>query len=405
MAKSAQTQIIIPQSSSEQGYAFEYLLLKYFQQVRGNTVEHFSTYKHGKDKKWYQIDGLLVGNKRQLLEAKFYQKSVGCREVDPEERLRAAKAFDCDELLFISLNGFRDDIRIWAASASLPVNFVEWNDIRQEVLETLEGTFTVLLDQLVIEDRTVTSISNPNSRLFFSNQLNGAMIANFPEFRVYPDSIELWLRRLRKLSIWQEQLSNGQFQYKEALETVQLVSNCETSLSLEEAWRIEDSFSGYAGRTYSAVKETAQALKNLSGSAVVKSVIQEIHNSFQQDRIPKDRTGEAGVRDSLNALAFMELVKRPLQKGEGYSFTPLGWAYVRGSEPDDEIFVQKLNEWLPFYYLRKAIQEHGVALTAKSIIDWFQIQYAPYEPYAKCLYNKNKVDGLVSWYKQLGFGA
>ncbi len=54
--------------------------------------------------------------------------------------------------------------------------------------------------------------------------------------------------------------------------------------------------------------------------------MQEIHNSFQQDRIPKERTGEAGVRDSLSALAFMGLVKRPSQKGEGYSFTPLGWA-------------------------------------------------------------------------------
>ncbi|HEY9627483.1 MAG TPA: hypothetical protein V6C84_09290 [Coleofasciculaceae cyanobacterium] len=120
---------------------------------------------------------MLVSDKRQLLEAKFYQKPVGCREIDPEERLRAAKAFDCDELLFISLNGFKDDIRMWATSAYLPVNSVEWNDIRREVLEAFEGTFTVLLDQLITEDRTVTSILNPKSRLFFSNQLNGASIA------------------------------------------------------------------------------------------------------------------------------------------------------------------------------------------------------------------------------------
>jgi hypothetical protein len=405
MTKSTQTQIIIPQSPAEQGYAFEYLLLKHFQQVRGDRVEHFSTYKHGKDKKWYQIDGLLVGDKRQLLEAKFYQRPVGCREINPEERLRAAKAFDCDELLLISLNGFKDDIRMWATSASIPVNFVEWNDLRQELLETFDGTLTVLLDQLSIEDKTATSISNPNSKLFFSSHLKGTSITNFPEFSVYPDSVELWLRRLRKLSSWQEELLNARFQYEEALETVQLVPSRENYLSLEEAWRIEDAFSGYAGRTYNAVKETAQALKNLSGSAVLKNVMQEIHNSFQQNRVPKDRTGEAGVRDSLNALAFMELVKRPLQRGENYSLTSLGWAYVRGSEPDDELFIQKLNEWLPFFYLRKAIQGDGVAPTAKSIIEWFQMQYAPYEPYARCLYNKNKVDGLIAWYKQLGFRA
>ncbi len=403
MANLSQTQIIVPQSPSEQGYAFESLLLQYFQQVRGKQIEYFSTYKHGKDKKWYQIDGLLVSDKRQLLEAKFYQKPVGCREIDPEERLRAARAFDCDELLLISLNGFKDDIRTWATSASIPVKFVEWSKLREDVLRTFEGIFTVLLEQISITDRTATSISNPNSRLFFSEELRGESVANFPEFSVYPDPVELWLRRLSRLCHWQEQLSNGQFRYQKNLETVQLVSARDSCLSLEEAWLIEDAFSGYAGRTYSAVQETAQALKNLTGSASLKSVKQEIHDSFQQDRSPDARTGGAGVRDALNALAFMKLVERPTGRGGSYRLTPLGWAYVRDDEPDDQLFAQKLNEWLPFHYFRKAIEEFGVLLNAKNIIDWFQAQYAPYEPYARCLYNKNKVDGLLAWYKQLGF--
>ena len=403
MANLLQTQIIVPQSPPEQGYAFESLLLQYFQQFRGNRIEHFSTYKHGKDKKWYQIDGLLVSDKRQLLEAKFYQKPVGCKEIDPEERLRAARAFECDELLFISLNGFKDDIQSWANSASIPVNFVEWSELREDVLRTLEGTFTVFLDQVLIAGRTATSISNPNSNLFFSENLCGESIINFPEFSVYPDSVELWLRRLRRLCHWQEQLSNGQFRYQETLGTVQLVSDRDSCLSLEEAWLIEDAFSGYAGRTYSAVKETAQALKNLTGSANLKSVKQEIHDSFQQDRNPDDRPGDAGVRDALNALAFMKFVERPTARGGSYCLNPLGWAYVRDDEPDNQLFMQKLNEWLPFHYFRKAVEEYNVLLNARNIIDWFQTQYAPYEPYARCLYNKNKVDGLIAWYKQLSF--
>ncbi|MGI0486583.1 hypothetical protein ACN4EK_14175 [Pantanalinema rosaneae CENA516] len=403
MATTSQTQIIFPQSSSEQGYAFEYLLLRYFQQIRGSTIEHFSTYKHGKDKKWYQIDGLLVNNKRQLLEAKFYQKPVGCREIDPDERLQAAKAFDCDELLLVSLNGFKDDVRSWASSVSLPVRFVEWNEIREDVLESFEGTFTVLLDQVLLEETVATSFSNPKSKLSFSNQLNASSIAGFPEFSVYSDSVELWLRRLRRLADWQEQLTNGQFHYQNALETVRLLPDKDSYLSLEEAWRIEEAFSGYAARTYGAVRETAQALRNLGGSAVLKAVVQEIHLSFQQDRRPDKRTGDSGVRDSLNALAFMALVQRPVQRGDGYTLTPLGWAYVRGDEPDDQIFRERLTEWLPFRYFRLAIEEYQVPLDKRSIIEWFQTQYAPYEPYARCLFNANKVDGLITWYKQLGF--
>jgi hypothetical protein len=237
----------------------------------------------------------------------------------------------------------------------------------------------------------------------FSNQLNATHIAGFPEFSVYADSVELWLRRLRRLADWQEQLTNGQFHYQNTLETVQLLPDKDSYLSLEEAWQIEDAFSGYAARTYGAVRETAQALRNLGGSAVLKAVVQEIHLSFQQDRRPEKRTGDSGVRDSLNALAFMTLVQRPLQRGDDYTLTPLGWAYVRGDKPDDQIFRGRLTEWLPFRYFRLAIEEYKVPLDKKKIIEWFQTQYAPYEPYARCLFNANKVDGLLAWYKQLGF--
>lgn len=303
----------------------------------------------------------------------------------------------------VSLNGFKDDVRLWANSVSLPVRFVEWNEIREDVLESFEGTFTVLLDQVLLEAATATSFSNPKSKLSFSNQLNATSITGFPEFSVYADSIELWLRRLRRLADWQEQLSNGQFHYQHTLETVRLLPDKNSYLSLEEAWRIEDAFSGYAARTYGAIRETAQALKNLGGSAVLKAVVQEIHLSFQQDRRPDKRTGDSGVRDSLNALAFMALVQRPVQRGDGYTLTSLGWAYVRGDKPDDQIFRQKLTEWLPFQHFRSAIEEYQVPLDKKSIIEWFQTQYAPYEPYARCLFNANKVDGLITWYKQLEF--
>jgi len=123
----------------------------------------------------------------------------------------------------------------------------------------------------------------------------------------------------------------------------------------------------------------------------------ELHESFQVS------TGKAGVRDSLNALSFMGFVNRPSVRKGNYSLTALGWAYVRNDETDDELFRDKLSEWLPFRYLRIAIEEYCVKPNPRAIVEWFKLQYAPYEPYAKSLFNANKTDGLLKWYKQLNY--
>jgi hypothetical protein len=397
MTDSSTAQIIFPMSPSERGFAFEELLLSYFRRSQDITVEQSSTWMHSNDGIWYQIDGVLAGNQRQLLEAKFYQKPVGLEQIKPERRLDAARAFDCDELLVVALNGFKADMMAWATTAPLPVKLVAWSDLRGEVLRSLEGTFTVLLDQINLEDKTAKSAIAVNSKLYFNTPLEAISIKSFPEFAIYPDTIECWLRRLPKLGVWQEQFANGQFYYRDDLETVHLQPSRNSLLTLEEAWRIEDAFSGYAARTYNAVRETAQALKQCQGSADLKTIV-EVVNSHQP--VGK-KTGRAGVSDSLRALTLQKLVEVQSGKGKVYNLTPIGWAYMRGEEPDDLIFAQQLNEWLPFRYLRWAVEEHGVPLSERSIMEWFRVQYAPYKPYARCLYNPNKVYGLITWYKQL----
>jgi hypothetical protein len=82
----------------------------------------------------------------------------------------------------------------------------------------------------------------------------------FPEFVTLPDSLELWLRRLPRLAEHLSQLSHGEFWYDHPSGQVQLVPQRASDLSLQEAWEIEDAFSGYASRTYPAVRATAQAL-------------------------------------------------------------------------------------------------------------------------------------------------
>jgi len=85
-----------------------------------------------------------------------------------------------------------------------------------------------------------------------------------------------------------------------------------------------------------------------------------------------------------------------------YHLTPLGQAYVATGTPDDVLFSQVLRVWPPYAQTRKAILEHGVASESAAVANYFKAQYAPYEPYAKCLFNPKKCDGLVKWHERFG---
>jgi hypothetical protein len=52
--------------------------------------------------------------------------------------------------------------------------------------------------------------------------------------------------------------------------------------------------------------------------------------------------------------------------------------------------------------MRSAILERGVSPELVAVADYFKAHYAPYEPYAKCLFNQNKSDGLVKLYDIFG---
>jgi len=209
------TNIIFPQSSAEQGYAFEYLILCFFQKECGINVESFSTYNHGKDQKWYQIDGIVNSGKRQLVEAKFYQDDVGCREINPDRRIKAAQAFDCEEIIFVSLNGFKQDIKDWAKSADMQISFIEWNDLRSDILNSCQGTITSLLDKVEITAKSAKSLEVAESAIHFSSSPSTSTVDGYPEFLVYSDDVERWIRRIPRLNQWRQQLVNGSFRYSE----------------------------------------------------------------------------------------------------------------------------------------------------------------------------------------------
>lgn len=389
-------QIALPTSASQQGFAFEHLILSHYQRSDQFQVKEWSSYLHGASGKWYQCDGIVEdSDHRWLVEAKFFSnRPATARDINPERREQAAKDLDCTGIRYVSLSGFAQDMLSYAHDEPLAVQFVQWNEMRADVLFGIDAYASVLLDGFEIED-SVAHSAVTDSIIHFDTLSPNAISADFPEFVTFPDTVECWLRRMPKLALQREQIVKGKFTYHDTHETVTLVAGRLSDLSLEQAWHIEDALSGYAARVHSAVKATAQAMIQADGG-FVQDVQTAIH-ALGWD------TGVSGICSSLNNLVLLGLIGK---KNEGrkvrYYLTPLGRAYVAKGEPDDTLFAQILSTWPPYAWMRTAIQERGIAATPDAVADYFKTQYAPYEPYAKCLFNQNKSDGLVQLYKIFG---
>ncbi len=388
--------IALPHSASKQGFAFEHLILSHYRRSGQYQVREWSSYQHGKSGRWYQCDGIVEGEThRWLVEAKFFKdRPATVRDINPRRRQRAARDLDCNGILYVSLNGFDADMRSWTHDASLAVRFVEWADLRADVLPDVQNYASVLLDGFEIAGGVARSAVT-DSALHFAALAPAPIAVDFPEFVAFPDPVECWLRRMPRLALQREQTVQGQFWYEPARERVSLVPARLSDLSLQEAWQIEDALSGYAARVYSAVKATAQAMTQADGGFV--GDVQAAIHALGWD------TGPSGVRAALNNLALLDLVRKARDgRRVRYHLTPLGRAYVATDTPDDDLFGQVLHAWPPYAQMRQAILERGVAPESAAVADYFKAQYAPYEPYARCLFNPNKCDGLVGWYA--GFG-
>jgi len=389
--------IAMPSSVSKQGFAFEHLILSHFQKSGQFRVQEWSSYLHGKSGAWYQCDGIVQDSSRRwLIEAKFFKdRPATVRDIKPQEREQAAKDTDCDGILYISLNGFDNDVLSQPLGKSIAIQFMTWADIQTEVLSNIGAYASVLLDEFEIKDSVATSLVTDSLIRFDSLRLI-YLSPDFPEFVVFPDGVERWLRRMPKLALQREQTVQGEFRYQEITKSVCLVSERLSDLSIEEAWLIEDALSGYAARVYSAVKDTAQAMIDVNGG-FVEDVQRIVHRLGW-------KTGIAGVRSSLDNLVLFGLVRKEQtdKRRVRYYLTPLGHAYVGCGTPDDDLFAEVLQGWSPYAHMRLAIHELGIPPNSLAVADYFKAQYNPYEPYAKCLFNKNKTEGLIKLYQLFG---
>lgn len=386
--------IVFPNSATEQGHAFEDLILSFYRKSGLYAVREWSGYFHGASGQWWQCDGIVENSQgRYLVEAKFFRdRPAKMSDIDPARRQNAAQDMNCTGLLYISLNGFAPDILNWPHDSKFEVQFYSWADLRPTLLATLSHYSSVLLDQFELLPHQALSVQHEAS-LYYDFLTPPQSSPQFPEFVTVPDSLELWLRRMPGLPIQLAQNSTGRFHYDVFSQRVTLIPDLATDLSLQEAWAIQDAISGYASRTYNAVRATAEALSKMK-DGLITDIQSELHTKNWN-------TGVSGVRSSLDFLVLIGLVRKWLdQRKARYTLTHLGKAYTMGGEANDDFFAAILKNWLPYRAICQAIEGRGILATADDIITYFKAQYAPYEPYARSLFNPNKVDGLLRLYKQ-----
>jgi hypothetical protein len=385
-------QIVLPASASNQGQAFEDLILSYYLKMHHYTVREWSTYLHGASGKWWQCDGIVEDEKaRYLIEAKFFRdRPAYVRDIDPARRQAAAQDLGCTGILYISLNGFSTEMLNWTHNKDLDVRFLSWADLRSEMLAGVQNYASILLDQFNMISTRATS-THSQGTLHFDHIIPSLFSEQFPEFVTVPDSMEQWLRRMPSLNRLMDQMTAGKFWYTPSTGQVTLIPDSVNDLSLQEAWLIQDTLSGYASRVYTAVRATAEAL-----SMIKEGLLEDVKNALHTKGW---KTGDAGVRDSLNFLVQLGIAHKWTDRRKArYALLPLGKAYAT----DDTLFVGILQQWPPYRALSNAIVKHGIPATTTDIVGYFKKQYRPYEPYARSLFNPNKSEGLLKLFKQFG---
>jgi hypothetical protein len=332
---------------------------------------------------------------RYLVEAKFFRdRPAHVRDIDPARRQSAAQDLDCTGILYISLNGFTSEMLTWQHTSNLDIHFINWSDLRSGVLASLQTYASALLDQFDLTSTQATA-THSGGTLHFDSITPSPFFIQFPEFVTVPDPMEQWLRRIPSLPLQMAQITAGKFWYSSSNGQVILLSDCASNLSLQEAWDIQDTLSGYASRVYTAVRATAEAL-----SIVKEGFLEDVKNALHSAGWT---TGDAGVRDSLNFLVQLGIVRKWIdQRKARYVLLPLGKAYTAGGIIDDTLFSDILKQWPPYRALCNAIVKYDAPRTTAGIVTYFKNQYKPYEPYARSLFNPNKSEGLLKLFKQFG---
>lgn len=379
------TQILFPKSPNAQGYAFEDLIHRILPDYGYHILLPSGWYHY---EGWYQLDGVIESNQeRWLLEIKFTQTPLTPKTVNLKRRIEAMQASNCTGILYVSLVSVSKDLENEHKNLQVPFHNIVWEELQPLIPRSQTNLITSILDEIEYN--------------FNENYFEGAgyklvtpqlQLQNHPllqEFYIVPDHIEIWIKRIPLLSQYEQSIAPSIYKITES--GIEPYYN--QYLSIDEAWKIQDALSGYSSRVLTAIEQTLIALAKIR-----QGTVKEI-----QVALPEGvTTGVSGVRSSLSNLVLWALTTRYLvNRNTIYEITPLGYAVIARGSLDYSLFGKILEEWTPYKYFLKFLNLKYYSLNPIEIIDFFRGQYQPFSPYAKSLFNPNKVDGLIHIYSQL----
>jgi hypothetical protein len=381
------TNFIFPKTANAQGYAFEDLLHRTLPFMGYKIVSPSGWYHF--NRKWYQLDGLVEKDRQLwLLEAKFVQGQLTPQSVDLERRLEVMKRTNSYGMLFATISPDITALEEAHINLRVPLQTVDWNQVVSAIPESTSAYQTCTLDPLSFDEHE-KKFSTEEHNLYMGTSFQTTQHPSLKNVLVIPDEIELWVRRMPVLSAYRDAIAPVSFEVVNR----RLKPISGSKLSLAEAWQIQDELSGFSNRVLSAIEKTLLALNNIE-----QGDITEIQKALSVSAT----TGISGIRSSLANLTIWKLVQGEIsEKRTIYKLSPLG----RGISRNGKIYFAELKkvitDWSPYAYFKKFYEAGNYQLQLGSVIEWYKGQYQPYVPYARCLFNPNKVEGLIHIYRHL----
>ena len=361
--------IILPQSFSRRGLAFEELVRRLLLIYFGYEGIFSKSYLRSASGRWTQLDSILVKKGRAyLLEVKFQKSPLSSMALLP--KINFARQLGCSGLLLVTLkensgNFFGNNLDGFVAN-------LLWEELYAPLSSNYSNCYLT---------RDVEPLERENSRFFSRNgnslEWQADLLSAEGEFAVVPDDVERWLRRLPIMK-GSSQLyvdKEGKYQFK---------TSDELAEGIKELIAIEEALSGFSATHPPLLANCGLALAE-SGAATPGQVHRQL--IFRGRRVLPQ-----AVSAALTDLKLMGLVE--VNHCRQFMLTSIGREVFTLRKMDYLAWQRAFITWKP----RSAIRASGLGYTRENlnaVREYFERIYLPFRPYLKNLFNLNKLRGML----------
>lgn len=352
----------MPRGASAAGEAFELLSSRYLGELDGLKHTAAPFYTRLPRGKWVQFDGLFSRDDGSclVLEAKFYNAPIGLGTPGIAPRISFAKELSATGIVLASRCGFsRDVMRL-----RLPIQkiLLSWPGMQKGLSKKAPGLLSACLDELTPCNGGLMAASGAH--------LDGAGMG---DLAVSADGLTFATPLLER---WARRLAASPADID--LSAPRRVVRCEGTLSVEEAWAIEDSLRGFAPASPKLLADLIEVLEG--GALEVDRVRRRMWRRGYRGR-------RGGIQDALRDLCVIGAAER-FRSARGVFYGPRP-----GKGGGEGKLLRALERWPAYAYFRKkasgALEKYETAAKLSAA-------FARFYPYARSLYNPAKVSGLIA---------